>query len=64
MEKTHEITGFVYFIVSNVAGPCPAGMAQMIKWGLTFKAIGACLLCLTGLLYLAPYVEGISGGKK
>lgn len=35
----------------------------MIRWGLTIKASGACLALFGGLLYLAPNVERISGGK-
>ncbi|WP_120632590.1 thermonuclease family protein [Ruegeria sp. EL01] len=35
----------------------------MIKWGLTLKAIGVCLTLMGGLLYLAPNIEHLSGGK-
>ncbi|SCZ73542.1 Endonuclease YncB, thermonuclease family [Epibacterium ulvae] len=35
----------------------------MIKWGLTFKAGGACLALMAGLLFVTPNLERLAGGK-
>ncbi|MBQ4825673.1 thermonuclease family protein [Leisingera sp. HS039] len=35
----------------------------MIKWGLTIRAGGLCLTVLGGLLFIAPNVERMAGGK-
>lgn len=38
-------------------------MVEVIRWGLTFKAGGACIAVMCGLVFLTPNLERLTGGK-